>query len=51
MADIKFLKRVQYSDINTLDDDDSAFFYEAGMTAESRRKTRLRLFGFQYIIF
>jgi hypothetical protein len=31
MANLKFLKRIGYSDINTLTDDDSAFFYESGM--------------------
>ena len=31
MANLKFLKRIGYSDINTLEDDDSAFFYEGGM--------------------
>jgi hypothetical protein len=35
MANIKFLKRVQYSNINTLDDDDSAFFYQAGMMIDA----------------
>src|SRR5215470_12372583 len=35
MANIKFLKRVQYSYINTLDDDDSAFFYESGMMIDA----------------
>jgi len=35
MADLKFLKRIGYSDINTLDDDDSAFFYEAGMMIDA----------------
>ncbi len=31
MANLKLLKRIGYSDINTLDDDDSAFFYESGL--------------------
>jgi len=35
MADLKFLKRIGYSDINTLDDDDSAFFCEAGMMIDA----------------
>ena len=35
MANLKFLKRVGYSDINTLQDDDSAFFYESGMMIDA----------------
>jgi hypothetical protein len=35
MAQLKFLKRVGYSDINTLQDDDSAFFYESGMMIDA----------------
>ncbi|MGH8093940.1 MAG: glycoside hydrolase family 75 protein [Chthoniobacterales bacterium] len=35
MAKLKFLKRVGYSDINTLQDDDSAFFFEAGMMIDA----------------
>jgi hypothetical protein len=35
MAKLKFLKRVGYSDINTLQDDDSAFFYESGMMIDA----------------
>jgi hypothetical protein len=35
MANLKFLKRIGYSNINTLDDDDSAFFYEAGMEIDA----------------
>jgi Fungal chitosanase of glycosyl hydrolase group 75 len=35
MAQLKFLKRVGYSDINTLVDDDSAFFYESGMMIDA----------------
>ena len=35
MANLKFLKRVGYSDINTLQDDDSAFFYEAGFMIDA----------------
>jgi hypothetical protein len=35
MANLKFLKRVGYSDINTLADDDSAFFYESGMMIDA----------------
>ncbi len=31
MANLKFLKRIGYSNINTLDDDDSAFFYQSGL--------------------
>ena len=31
----KFLKRVGYSDINTLQDDDSVFFYESGMMIDA----------------
>jgi hypothetical protein len=35
MAKLKFLKRIVYSDINTLEDDNSAFFYEAGMMIDA----------------
>ena len=35
MAQLKFLKRIGYSDINTLQDDDSAFFYESGMMIDA----------------
>ena len=35
MAKLKFLKRVGYTDINTLQDDDSAFFYHAGMMIDA----------------
>ena len=35
MAKLKFLKRVGYSDINTLQDDDSAFFYQAGFMIDA----------------
>ena len=35
MAQIKFLKRIGYSDINTLQDDNSAFFYESGMMIDA----------------
>src|SRR5206468_11861088 len=35
MAKLKFLKRIGYSGINTLEDDDSAFFYEAGMMIDA----------------
>jgi hypothetical protein len=35
MTQLKFLKRVGYSDINTLQDDDSAFFYESGMMIDA----------------
>jgi hypothetical protein len=35
MANLKFLKRVGYSDINTLQDDNSAFFYESGMMIDA----------------
>jgi hypothetical protein len=35
MADLKFLKRIGYSDINTLEDDDSAFFYESGLMIDA----------------
>ena len=35
MAKLKFVKRIRYSDINTLEDDDSAFFYEAGMMIDA----------------
>jgi hypothetical protein len=35
MADLKFLKRIGYSDINTLAGDDTAFFYESGMMIDA----------------
>ena len=35
MAQLRFLKRVGYSDINTLQSDDSAFFYEAGFMIDA----------------
>jgi Fungal chitosanase of glycosyl hydrolase group 75 len=35
MANLKFLKRIGYSDINTLEDDDSTFFYEGGMMIDA----------------
>jgi hypothetical protein len=35
MDNIKFLKRIGYSNINTLDDDDSAFFYQSGMEIDA----------------
>ena len=35
MANLKFLKRIGYSNINTLDDDDSAFFYASGMEIDA----------------
>jgi hypothetical protein len=35
MAKLKFLKRIGYSDINTLTDDDSAFFYESGLMIDA----------------
>jgi hypothetical protein len=35
MANLKFLKRVGNSDINTLEDDGSAFFYEAGFMIDA----------------
>ena len=35
MAKLKFLKRIGYSNINTLTDDDSAFFYESGMMIDA----------------
>src|SRR5436305_15201276 len=35
MAKLKFLKRIGYSGINTLEDDDSAFFYESGMMIDA----------------
>jgi hypothetical protein len=35
MANLKFLKRIGYSNINALDDDDSAFFYEAGLNIDA----------------
>src|SRR5438094_1280035 len=35
MANLKFLKRIGYADINTLTDDDSAFFYESGLMIDA----------------
>jgi hypothetical protein len=35
MANLKFLKRIGYSDINILTDDDSAFFYESGLMIDA----------------
>jgi hypothetical protein len=35
MAQLKFLKRIGYSNINTLQDDNSAFFYEAGFMIDA----------------
>jgi Fungal chitosanase of glycosyl hydrolase group 75 len=35
MSNPKFLKRIGYSNINTLDDDDSAFFYRSGMEIDA----------------
>ncbi len=35
MPDLKFLKRIGYSDINTLEADDSAFFYQSGMMIDA----------------
>jgi hypothetical protein len=35
MAQLQFIKRIGYSDINTLADDNSAFFYEAGMQIDA----------------
>jgi hypothetical protein len=35
MANLKLLKRIGYSNINTLDDDDSAFFYESGLMIDA----------------
>jgi hypothetical protein len=35
MANLKFLKRIGYSDINTLTDDDDAFFYESGLMIDA----------------
>lgn len=35
MADLKLIKRIGYSDIYTLQDDDSAFFYESGMMIDA----------------
>ncbi|PYJ76375.1 MAG: hypothetical protein DME77_06080, partial [Verrucomicrobia bacterium] len=32
---LKFLKRIGYSNINTLSDDDSAFFYESGLMIDA----------------
>lgn len=35
MANLKLLKRIGYSNINTLNDDDSAFFYESGLMIDA----------------
>ena len=35
MANLKFLKRIGYSNINTLDDDNSAFFYHSGLMIDA----------------
>jgi len=35
MVNRKFLKRIGYSNINTLEDDDSAFFYESGLMIDA----------------
>lgn len=35
MANLQFLKNVGYSNINTLADDDSVFFYESGMEIDA----------------
>jgi hypothetical protein len=35
MANLKFLKRIGYSNIKTLDDDDSAFFYQSGLEIDA----------------
>lgn len=35
MPDLKFLKRIGYSDINALAGDDSAFFYQSGMMIDA----------------
>lgn len=35
MAQLKFLKRIGYSDINTLQNDNSAFFYESGLMIDA----------------
>jgi hypothetical protein len=35
MADLKFLKRIGYSNINTSADDESAFFYESGLMIDA----------------
>ena len=35
MARLKLLKRIGYSDINTLQNDDSAFFYESGFMIDA----------------
>src|SRR5436309_13479669 len=35
MANLKFLKRIGYADINTLSGDDSAFFYESGLMIDA----------------
>ena len=35
MTNLKFLKRIGYSNIKTLDDDDSAFFYESGLMIDA----------------
>jgi hypothetical protein len=35
MANLKLLKRIGYSNVNTLDDDESAFFYESGLMIDA----------------
>jgi hypothetical protein len=35
MAKLKFIKRIGYSNIYTLEDDDSAFFYESGLMIDA----------------
>src|SRR5438477_8683441 len=35
MAKLKFLRRILYSDIQTLQDDSSAFFYESGLMIDA----------------
>lgn len=35
MANLKFLKNIGYSNINTLTDDESVFFYESGMEIDA----------------
>ena len=35
MAKLKFLKRILYSDIHSLQDDSSAFFYESGLMIDA----------------
>ena len=35
MPSLKFLKRIGYADVNTLDNDDSAFFYVSGLMVDA----------------